>query len=56
MNIILNMILGYIIHDAIQPTVVGRVLDKISLPADLIVAPAPDQPADGDNDNAQVFM
>lgn len=39
MNYILGMIVGYIIHDAVQPTVVGKVLDKVSLPADLIVTP-----------------
>lgn len=37
MNAIFWLGLGYIIHDAIQPTVVGEVLDKISLPADLLV-------------------
>lgn len=30
--------LGYIIHDAMQPTVIGKVLDKVSLPGDLIVS------------------
>lgn len=39
MNYILGMIVGYIIHDAVQPTAVGKVLDKVSLPADLIVIP-----------------
>lgn len=39
MNYILGMIVGYIIHDAVQPTAVGKVLDKVSLPADLIVTP-----------------
>lgn len=38
MNYLLGMVLGYIIHDAVQPTPVGKVLDKVSLPADLIVA------------------
>lgn len=37
MNLILGMIVGYIIHDAIQPTAVGQFLDKVSLPANLIV-------------------
>lgn len=37
MNWFLGALVGYIIHDAIQPTAVGQVLDKISLPADLIV-------------------
>lgn len=36
MNYLLGMLFGYIIHDAIQPTSVGRVLDKVSLPADLL--------------------
>lgn len=35
MNYILGMLLGYIVHDAVQPTPVGRVLDKMALPADL---------------------
>lgn len=35
MNYLLGMLLGYIIHDAVQPTAVGQVLDKVSLPADL---------------------
>lgn len=39
MNYILGMIVGYIIHDAVQPTAVGKVLDKVSLPADLIITP-----------------
>lgn len=38
MNWFLGMVFGYIIHDAIQPTIVGQVLDKIALPADLLVA------------------
>jgi hypothetical protein len=38
MNYLLGMVLGYIIHDAIQPTVVGQVLDKVSLPGDLLVS------------------
>lgn len=36
MNQLLMVILGYIIHDAVQPTFVGKVLDKVSLPADLL--------------------
>lgn len=40
MNYLLGMVLGYIIHDAVQPTAVGAVLDKISLPHDLIVKEA----------------
>lgn len=38
-NVLSGLLLGYIIHDAVQPTVVGQVLDKISLPADLLVKP-----------------
>lgn len=38
MDYLLGMVLGYIIHDAIQPTPVGEVLDKIALPADLITS------------------
>lgn len=38
MDYLLGAVLGYLIHDAVQPTVVGKVLDKISLPADLIVS------------------
>lgn len=40
MNYLLGMVLGYIIHDAVQPTVVGKVLDKVALPADLLVSEA----------------
>lgn len=47
MNYLLGMVLGYIIHDAVQPTVIGKVLDKVSLPADLIVS---------GEDNAQVLV
>lgn len=39
MNWILGLIAGYIIHDAIQPTVVGKILDEVALPADLFVKP-----------------
>lgn len=38
MNILLALIAGYCIHDALQPTPVGQVLDKLALPADLFVA------------------
>lgn len=37
MNWILGMVVGYIVHDAVQPTAVGQILDKVSLPANLIV-------------------
>lgn len=37
MNYLLGMVLGYIVHDAVQPTVVGSVLDKVSLPANTFV-------------------
>lgn len=43
MNILLGMVLGYIIHDAIQPTPVGTVLDKIALPGDLFTTSAPSE-------------
>lgn len=35
MSYLLGVILGYIIHDAVQPTAIGSVLDKVSLPGDL---------------------
>lgn len=34
MNILISLIIGYVIHDAVQPTAVGKVLDKFALPAD----------------------
>lgn len=34
---LIGMLGGYIIHDALQPTPVGKVLDKVSLPSDLFV-------------------
>lgn len=37
MKYILGMLFGYVIHDAVQQTVVGEVLDKVSLPSDLFV-------------------
>lgn len=37
MNAILWIITGYLVHDAVQPTAVGNVLDKIALPPDLFV-------------------
>lgn len=42
MNLLIGMILGYIVHDAVQPTAVGKVLDKVSLPANLLT----DEPSD----------
>ena len=36
MNILIGMLLGYIVHDAIQPTPIGKVLDTVSLPSDLL--------------------
>lgn len=39
MNYLLGMLFGYIIHDAVQPTIVGQVLDKVSLPATLLISP-----------------
>lgn len=38
MKYLLGMVLGYIVHDAVQPTVVGNVLDKVALPADLFTS------------------
>lgn len=38
MNWFLGALVGYIIHDAVQPTPVGKVLDKVALPADLFVS------------------
>lgn len=38
MNLLIGMVIGYVIHDAVQPTAVGAVLDKVSLPADLFVS------------------
>lgn len=38
MNVIIGLIMGYIIHDAVQPTVIGEVLDKVALPADLFIS------------------
>lgn len=37
MNYLLGMVVGYIVHDAVQPTVVGNLLDKVSLPANMFV-------------------
>lgn len=37
MDNLLLVLLGYIVHDALQPTAVGKVLDKVSLPSNLIV-------------------
>lgn len=41
MNYLLGMVMGYIIHDALKPTAIGKVLDKVSLPSDLITTPTP---------------
>lgn len=38
MNALIWCIFGYIIHDAVQPTVVGQALDKVALPANLFVS------------------
>lgn len=35
MNLLIGILFGYVIHDAVQPTAVGKVLDKVALPADL---------------------
>lgn len=42
MDYLLGMVLGYIIHDAVQPTPVGKVLDKVALPKDLITSAGTD--------------
>lgn len=39
-NYFLGLIMGYVVHDALKPTAVGRVLDKVSLPGDLLVKSA----------------
>lgn len=31
MNILIGVLIGYIVHDVIQPTAVGEFLDSISL-------------------------
>lgn len=54
MNYLLGMLLGYIIHDAVQPTVVGTVLDKVSLPGDLFVSGS--TAVAGDSADAQVSV
>lgn len=38
MKYILGMLFGYVIHDAVQQTSIGEVLDKVSLPSDLFVS------------------
>lgn len=42
MDYLLGVILGYIVHDAVQPTPVGKVLDKVALPKDLITSAGKD--------------
>lgn len=37
MQVLIGLLLGYIIHDAVQLTAVGQLLDKVSLPSDLLV-------------------
>lgn len=39
LNWIFGAIGGYLLHDAIQPTAVGEVLDKMAAPKDLFVTP-----------------
>lgn len=43
MEALMYLCLGYIIHDALQPTVVGKVLDKVSLPSNLLTVDEPSQ-------------
>lgn len=38
MNFIFGMLFGYIIHDAVQQTPFGEVLDKVALSEDLFSA------------------
>lgn len=38
MNLLIGMLLGYIVHDAVQPTAVGQVLDKLALPSNLLAS------------------
>lgn len=47
-NLFIGLLGGYIIHDALQPTAVGKVLDKVALPADLFTDTSKEP------DNAQV--
>lgn len=37
MQVLIGLIFGYIIHDAVQPTAGGQLLDKMSLPSDFLV-------------------
>lgn len=39
LNWILGAVGGYLLHDALQPTIVGEVLDKLAAPPDLFVKP-----------------
>lgn len=54
MNVILCLTAGYVVHDAVQQTVVGEVLDKIALPADLFVTKS-ETPEETDKD-AQISV
>lgn len=40
LKLISGLILGYIFHDAVQPTVVGKALDKVAMSPDLFANPA----------------
>lgn len=47
LELLMGTILGYIVHDAVKPTPVGKVLDKIALPSDLFVSdPDKEQPTE----------
>lgn len=37
-KVFLGALFGYVIHDAVKPTAVGEVLDKLALPEDLFVS------------------
>lgn len=38
LNLVAGALIGYVIHDAVQPTAVGKALDKIALPSDLFTS------------------
>lgn len=44
LNLLFGLLGGYLIHDAVQLTSVGKTLDKVALPADLFVDPAEQLP------------
>lgn len=44
MKLLIGMLLGYCVHDAVKPTAVGKVLDSVALPSDTFVKSADPQP------------